>query len=115
LAANLAVFIEIRTKLQRDRMDPKDTALRVAALEKEVALLRAEVEAMRAGRAATLRTRGRCPACGSTSPLAIARKSSCATCGCVEWYVSSFEGIEIDGEKVKDASAVRPPDGAPYR
>ena len=65
-------------------MDPKDLGLRLAALEKEVPLLRA-------GRAPTIRTSGRCPACGGRA------------------------GIEIDGEKVLDASASKRPEGGPYR
>lgn len=126
-------------------MDPKDLALRLAALEKEVGLLRAEVEAMRAGRAPTIRANGRCPACGgdqavhvpqvleeahgNPKPLAMSGKISwwgrtpvapfevyaCTACGFVEWYVRSFEGIEIDDSTVRDASANRAPDGGPYR
>jgi hypothetical protein len=126
-------------------MDPKDPAVRLAALEKEIALLRAEVEAMRAGRAPTIRSTGRCPACGGTKAihvpkvleqthgglqaLAIAQDVSwwgakpvaplsvyaCSACGFVEWYVSTFEGIQIDGDKVRDASAQEPPEGGPYR
>ena len=125
-------------------MDPKETALRIAALEKEVALLRAELEALRAGRPPTLRSSGRCPACGgdkavhvprvmeeaygSPKPLALTgderwsgRKPiapfevyACAACGFVEWYVSSFEGVEVDGKTVIDASATIP-EGGPYR
>jgi hypothetical protein len=125
-------------------MDPNDHGVRLAALEKEIALLRAEVDAARANRAPTIRSTGRCPACGGTKaiyvpkvlenthggmvPLAVAHDVSwwkstpvaplaayvCTGCGFVEWYVSSFEGIEIDGDKVRDASA-QPPDGGPYR
>jgi hypothetical protein len=127
-------------------MDPKDPALRIAALEKEVALLRAEIDALRAGRAPTIRANGRCPACGGdkaihvprvqeegdnglTKPLAVASQTSfwgrqpigpfeiyaCSACGFVEWYVASFEGIEIDGKDVRDASAQRGPNKGPYR
>jgi hypothetical protein len=127
-------------------MKPEDLALKLAALEKEVTLLRAEIEATRGGRAPTLRASGRCPACGGTNaifvpevleqahggglvPLAIAQKTSwwgsnrsaplsayaCTACGWVEWYVSTFEGIEIDGVKIFYASAERPPEGGPYR
>jgi hypothetical protein len=126
-------------------MDPKDVALRLAALEKEVARLRVEVEALRAGRAPTIRSSGRCPACGgdkaifvpqvleethgNPKPLAMSGKMhwwgrtpiapfqvyACSACGFVEWYVSTFEGIEVDGKNVHDASTVRPPEGGPYR
>ena len=126
-------------------MDPKDLALRLAAMEKEVALLRAEVEALRAGRAPTIRASGRCPACGGdkavhvpevmeetpglAKPLALTGEKgwlgrkpvapfevyACATCGFVEWYVSSFEGVQIDGKTIIDASANQGPDGGPYR
>lgn len=126
-------------------MDPKDPALRLAALEKEVALLRAEVEALRAGRAPTLRASGRCPACGGDKavhvprvmeeaygdpkPLALTGEQrwagrrpiapfevyACAACGFVEWYVSSFEGVQIDGKTIIDVSANKGPEGGPYR
>lgn len=126
-------------------MDSNDPAMRLTALEKEIALLRAEVEALRVGRAPTIRANGRCPACGGDKaiyvpqvleqthgglvPLGIAQETSwwgakavaplcayaCTSCGFVEWYVTSFDGIEVDGDKVRDASAQSRPEGGPYR
>jgi len=124
-------------------MDSTDVGLRLAALEKEVTLLRAEVDALRAGRAPTLRSSGRCPACGgdravhvpkvmeeaygAPKPLALTGKTrwsgrdpigafevyACTACGFVEWYVSSFERVEVDGKTILDASANDPPEGGP--
>ena len=57
-------------------MDSKDLGLRLAALEKEVTLLRAEVDALRAGRAPTIRTSGRCPACGGDKAIFVPEVAS---------------------------------------
>ena len=106
--------------------------------------VRAAANVVRAGRAPTIRATGRCPACGGDKavhvprvmeeaygnpkplsltgderwsgrkPIAPFEVYACAACGFVEWYVSSFEGVEIDGKVVLDASA-KTPEGGPYR
>ncbi len=116
---------------------------RLAALETELASLRAQLDEAHAVRDRTMRAQGRCRACdgdvilradkmldrshlGIPAPMAIAQTDNwtpkpiglieayiCAGCGLIEWYVKDPGTIPVDGERISRLPG-RPP-GAPYR
>ncbi len=52
-----------------------------------------------------------------SQPFAPLEAFACFSCGYVEWHVSSFEGVEIDGEDVirHGPQTSESPDEGPYR
>ena len=117
-------------------------------LEKRLAALESEVATLRAARTGTMRDTRCCPACGDRSilhftsvteqtagglrKLSLAHSTSwkgttamvpleayaCRACGKVEWYATGLDDVEVDGTLVKlleSTGPETPPDAGPYR
>jgi hypothetical protein len=118
---------------------------RIASLEAAVASLREQLENIRQNPSPSMRA-GRCPSCrgdrilhfrkireqthGGLVDLSLQQHKrflgfkpgdpleafACRACGLVEWHVTSFDKLEVDGETVVEhVSEPPPPSDDPYR